>query len=830
VGLYTKLITQNSDLRLLKFGKDLPGGGTSKQPYVTKPLPGVTQPLSPNSPDFLLRQGTLRRIVDDETRFFKYFTSIPGLAFIGKQNLLSLTSVRTQASRGPSNQGVYLPTSTAAQLAANPFGGHLNFLGVDPTGLLGGITKYGDLVNPPLGIGSISKPDGNRLIALQNSLKDKTATSNFNFVKGTTINPLPGVLYNYRGGPGAVEGKGKTNIKRYSFTGLDNPLYTSDKNYFLGKNNNKIHIPDDPSTWVNIPLGATDFYNGTGLADLGKSGIVTPSSFLGSTFTLGNINTSVYKTNYSSGTGSLLDKREDLNTYLVGKQHTPDDPSTWVNIPLGATDFYNGTGLADLGQSGIVTPSSFLGSTFTLGNINTSVYKTNYSSGTGSLLDKREDLNTYLVGKQHTPDDPSTFKNNPLAKTDIKLYNNQSLYAKGDKDILSTSNTEVWNSKTIADESLPTNTGEIREDFRKKLRNAKSTLPLSILSYSGNKALDKRLNQGTPGARGNITNYTAGKKDGSENSPYKYGLDEINALPLYQSSTGEAKTTKDGPVNDLIKFRIASVNNNDPNKAVYTHFRAFIDSFSDSYGTNWSGERYPGRGEEFFKYGGFTRGISLSFTVAAQSKEELIPMYKKLNFLASNTMNDYSNSGYMRAPFIRLTIGGYLYEQFGFLKGINYGWEMAAPFEIGINTEGEYDSNVKELPHVIRVTGFEFQPIYDFLPQKQTNIYAGQSTQADGDVTQFGKERYIALSTGLGPESSNYGSEFVPQTLDSVFTPTPIPPLNVPESNIGAGLTKPPSLDMNLDTELNVDIPNFAPLPGMLYMPNFVELRSGLLK
>jgi hypothetical protein len=172
VGLYKTLITQNSDLRLLKFGKDLPGGGTSKQPYVTKPLPGVTQPLSPNSPDFLLRQGTLQRIVDDETRFFKYFTSIPGLAFIGKQNLLSLTSVRTQASKGPSNQGVYLPTSTAAQLAANPFGGHLNFLGADPTGLIPGIsiTKYGDLVNPPLGIGSIADSDNNRLISLSKDL------------------------------------------------------------------------------------------------------------------------------------------------------------------------------------------------------------------------------------------------------------------------------------------------------------------------------------------------------------------------------------------------------------------------------------------------------------------------------------------------------------------------------------------------------------------------------------------------------------------------------------------------------------------------------------
>ena len=80
MGLKQQLITQNSNLRLLKFGKDLPGGGTSKQPYVTKPLPGVEDPLSPNSPDYLLRQGTLRRIVDDETRFFKYFTSTQGLA------------------------------------------------------------------------------------------------------------------------------------------------------------------------------------------------------------------------------------------------------------------------------------------------------------------------------------------------------------------------------------------------------------------------------------------------------------------------------------------------------------------------------------------------------------------------------------------------------------------------------------------------------------------------------------------------------------------------------------------------------------------------------
>jgi hypothetical protein len=143
------LIDLKTNLKSLKYGFDLQGGGSSQQPFVEKPLPSDNESTPGASPDYILRQGTLRRIADDETRFFKYFTSTKGLAFIAKQNILSLTSVRTQASQGPVNQGVYLPTSTAAQLAANPFGGHLNFLGADPTGLLGGIRKYEDVQRYP---------------------------------------------------------------------------------------------------------------------------------------------------------------------------------------------------------------------------------------------------------------------------------------------------------------------------------------------------------------------------------------------------------------------------------------------------------------------------------------------------------------------------------------------------------------------------------------------------------------------------------------------------------------------------------------------------------
>ena len=151
-----------------------------------------------------------------------------------------------------------------------------------------------------------------------------------------------------------------------------------------------------------------------------------------------------------------------------------------------------------------------------------------------------------------------------------------------------------------------------------------------------------------------------------------------------------------------------------------------------------------GRGEDFYTYNGFGRTISLSFTVAAQSKQELIPMYQKLNYLASNLAPDYSPSGYMRGPLVQLTMGGYLYEQVGFITALTYEIPNDTTWEICINTSGGSDSNVKELPHRINVSSFSFTPIHNFVPQKQGLTF----TNDEGKVTGFGQQRYIALSNG----------------------------------------------------------------------------------
>jgi hypothetical protein len=193
------------------------------------------------------------------------------------------------------------------------------------------------------------------------------------------------------------------------------------------------------------------------------------------------------------------------------------------------------------------------------------------------------------------------------------------------------------------------------------------------------------------------------------------------------------------------------------------HFRAFLGPISDSYSANWNSFQYLGRGENFYTYSGFTRQISLSWTVAAQSKQELIPMYKKLNYLASTLAPDYSPNGYMRGNLVQLTIGGYLYEQPGFITGLTYEMGEDSPWEIGIGTEyGTGDGTVKELTQIIRVTGFSFTPIQNFIPRKQQLEFSTNNTETTGDDTGFartyGNQQFIALANGPNVDNNNYNN------------------------------------------------------------------------
>ena len=211
---------------------------------------------------------------------------------------------------------------------------------------------------------------------------------------------------------------------------------------------------------------------------------------------------------------------------------------------------------------------------------------------------------------------------------------------------------------------------------------------------------------------------------------------------MYEGET----VNNDLAVNDSVKFRIAVINNDKGGgTATYLHFRAFIDDFSDSYTAKWDPVNYVGRGEELYNYQGFGREISLSWTIFAQSKAELIPMYKKLNYLASSLAPDYNSAGFMRGNIVRLTMGGYLYEQPGIIKSLTFGVPQESTWEIGINEFGGTDNSVKELPHMIKVTGMTFIPIQKFIPAK-----------ADSLIDP--RQKYIALANN--GKTTNYSDNY----------------------------------------------------------------------
>lgn len=302
--------------------------------------------------------------------------------------------------------------------------------------------------------------------------------------------------------------------------------------------------------------------------------------------------------------------------------------------------------------------------------------------------------------------------------------------------------------KTISKEN--TNISDFRRDLlpQQEGGTGKKNILSKSLNYSDSKKrIEGRVFLGDPGRRDkNTSDYVKGTGNGP--------LDKINAMPLYKS----ANVTDAPEKNDLVKFRIGIIQNDNPNEKVYIHFRAFLDDLSDSYTAEWTPQKYMGRGEEFYRYGGFTRSVNLSWTVAAQSKEELMMQYKKLNYLVSSLTPDYTSKGYMAGNLATLTLGGWFYEQPGFITGINLGVPQESPWEIAINNTTGNDKTTKEMPHIVNVTGFNFIPIHEFVPRKnQITPISGEQVESSygEDPNEYGSERYIALSRGTGKRGDN---------------------------------------------------------------------------
>jgi hypothetical protein len=322
---------------------------------------------------------------------------------------------------------------------------------------------------------------------------------------------------------------------------------------------------------------------------------------------------------------------------------------------------------------------------------------------------------------------------------------------------------KTWDYSAINSQLLNLD-GYTNQDFRFNLNPKEASSFLSSSPNYINKNIEDNLNLGNPGKRSrNRSSYTKGSDGGK-------ALDKLNASYIYKSDVTPGRNNplykKDGEYSDIIPFIISILNNDNQeakNPGTYRknmHFRAFIDSFSDSYDADWSPIEYMGRAEKLYKYKGFGRKISMAFTVVAQSREEITAMYDKLNFLASSLAPEYldsETSGYMAGNIAYITLGEYIYDQPGIINSLTFDIPEESPWEIGIDDAGNRleVGDVRQVPHMIKVTGFNFTPIHKFRPEKQT--FKNDKLGTDSTrLLNTGTQRYVDQRR---PESTNYDKE-----------------------------------------------------------------------
>lgn len=265
------------------------------------------------------------------------------------------------------------------------------------------------------------------------------------------------------------------------------------------------------------------------------------------------------------------------------------------------------------------------------------------------------------------------------------------------------------------------------QDFRAQLANDGHAPQVASSSY-GVYSIERKLGVGNPGAYDTRLLYNDTSKETA--------VDQVNIINPFFFNPGndpwEAARNMGMQPDDMIKFAFECVSNDSSDGAIQGGgqgqstaliFRAFLEgSISDNHQAEYSSFKYLGRGETFRTYQGVDRSISFSFKIFTQTRQEMQPLYKKLNWLMSQVYPDYSpTSGVMRGNVVKVTIGDYIYRVPGFLENVNVTIDNSnTSWEIVLGEHDEYGAGgeVRQLPHMVTVQ-CSFKPILSILPRRE---------------------------------------------------------------------------------------------------------------
>jgi hypothetical protein len=239
-----------------------------------------------------------------------------------------------------------------------------------------------------------------------------------------------------------------------------------------------------------------------------------------------------------------------------------------------------------------------------------------------------------------------------------------------------------------------------------------------------------------------------------EQDEYNSLLPTKNKRDMYLNDSDQSR--------DLIFFYFYDLVNE-----IYIPFRATISSITDNNTADWETVKYMGRADSLYVYKGFSRDATFTFKVYANSIRELVPMWKRINYLvgltrpsgytgkatvtnktlenvrtAENATQDLLNnaetdeqrqilseiltnlnnaiattgaeSGFIVPPMIRFRIGDLYDDQPAILRNVAISipddatWETLRDdtykYFFGKNKELTIDATSKQLPNIIDVT------------------------------------------------------------------------------------------------------------------------------
>jgi hypothetical protein len=172
-------------------------------------------------------------------------------------------------------------------------------------------------------------------------------------------------------------------------------------------------------------------------------------------------------------------------------------------------------------------------------------------------------------------------------------------------------------------------------------------------------------------------------------------------------------------------------------------FRAVIDSLEDSFNPNWNTQNMIGRADPNYIYQGVSRSVNCQFKVYATTRDEMKPIWRKLNALAGYTAPTYnSNSITMEAPWMRITIGDLFHQQAVVISSLSYTLHSSdTTWEINI----EKDPEMMQAPHYVSVN-MQMNLITDVLPEKGGRFYAlTQMNNYDQDgISRVGSNNWLS--------------------------------------------------------------------------------------